>query len=147
MVTGRRAAKKTLRKVPEHMRLGHAGEDVAAAVLQKVGFRLLDRNWRKGRLEIDLVCADGDTVVFVEVKTRQAQGMSDPADAVTPEKQRRLARAAQGWLAAHDAWRRPCRFDVVCVLRNGDTFSAEHYRHAFDFSSSLGGGHTAWQPW
>jgi putative endonuclease len=109
--------------------------------------KILDRNWRRGRLELDIVCADGATLVFVEVKTRQAEGMSDPADALTTAKRRMMTKAAQAWLAAHNAWRRPCRFDVVCVCKRGLTLCAEHYRHAFDFSPALGGGHTAWQPW
>lgn len=130
-----------------HLLVGRAGEDAAAELLRKKGLKILERNWRKGRLELDIVCADGTTLVFVEVKTRQAEGMSDPADALTPAKRRVLTRAAQAWLAAHNAWRRPCRFDVVCVRKRGLALSAEHYRHAFDFSPTLGGGHTAWQPW
>ena len=130
-----------------HILVGRAGEDAAAALLRKKGLKILDRNWRRGRLELDIVCADGETIVFVEVKTRQARGMSDPADALTPAKRRLVIKAAQAWLAAHNAWRRPCRFDVVCVRKDGLTLSAEHYRHAFDFSSALGGGHAAWQPW
>jgi ribonuclease HII len=133
--------------LPEHILSGMAGEDAAAELLRKKGMQILDRNWRKGRLELDIVCLDGDTLVFVEVKTRNAQGMSEPADALTPAKRRVLVRAAQAWLGAHNAWRRPCRFDVVCVLKNDFDFSAEHYSDAFDFSPTLGGSHTAWQPW
>lgn len=108
---------------------------------------MLDRNWRQGRLELDLVCRDGETVVFVEVKSRKARGQGSPAEAVTPAKQRVLGRAAQAWLAAHQAWQSPCRFDVVCVLRDGDILRLEHHRHAFDFSPALDSGHAPWQPW
>ena len=130
-----------------HILLGRAGEEAAAALLQRAGFTLLDRNWRQGRLELDMVCRDGEELVFVEVKTRRSAGYGGPAGAVTPAKQRVLTRAAQAWLAAHDAWQNPCRFDVVCLLRHGDTFSAEHYPHAFDFSPALDRGHASWQPW
>ncbi|MDR2574798.1 MAG: YraN family protein [Desulfovibrio sp.] len=129
------------------MLVGRVGEDAAVSLLREKGLKILDRNWRKGRLELDIVCADREAIVFVEVKTRQARGMSDPAAALTLAKRRLVIKAAQAWLAAHDAWRRPCRFDVVCVRKDGLTLSAEHYRHAFDFSSALGGGHAAWQPW
>lgn len=132
---------------PEHLRFGRAGEDAAAAFLERAGYSVLDRNWRQGRLELDLVCRHGETVVFVEVKSRKVRGQGSPAQAVTPAKQRVLGRAAQAWLAAHEAWQQPCRFDVVCVLRDGDILRLEHHRHAFDFSPALDSGHAPWQPW
>lgn len=132
---------------PEHLLFGKAGEDAAAAFLERAGYCLLDRNWRQGRLELDLVCRDGETVVFVEVKSRKARGQGSPAEAVTPAKQRVLGRAAQAWLAAHRAWQSPCRFDVICVLREGDILRLEHHCHAFDFSPALDSGHASWQPW
>ena len=74
--------------------------------LLATGMELLDCNWRSGRLELDIVCRDGDTVVFVEVKTRSGSTYGGPAAALTPAKQRTLCRAARAWLAAHDAWHR-----------------------------------------
>lgn len=130
-----------------HLVLGRQGEEAAAGVLRRAGLRILDRNWRQGRLELDLVCRDGGTVVFVEVKTRTSRERGGPEGAITPAKQRSLCRAAQAWLAAHDAWDAPCRFDVVCLIACDGTFSAEHYRHAFDFTPSLDRRHAAWQPW
>ena len=128
-------------------RTGDAGEDAAALFLQQAGFRVLARNWRQGRLELDIVCREGDVLVFVEVKTRAAGGMLLPGEAVTPRKRATLFRAARAWLAAHDDWDAPCRFDVVCVTRRADTFTVEHIPHAFDISPFVDGGHTAWQPW
>lgn len=136
-----------LKGTAPHMALGRQGEDAAADILRRAGLRILDRNWRQGRLELDLVCRDGGTVVFVEVKTRASRERGGPEDAVTPAKRRSLGRAAQAWLAAHDAWDAPCRFDVVCLIARDGTFSAEHYRHAFDFIPSLDRRHAAWQPW
>ena len=75
-----------------HIRLGQAGEEAAVMLLTRAGFTLLDRNWRQGRLELDMVCRDGREVVFVEVKTRRSDGYGGPAAAVTPAKQRALAR-------------------------------------------------------
>ena len=132
---------------PAHVRLGAQGEDAALALLLRNGFTLLDRNWRSGRLELDLVCREGGTVVFVEVKTRSSAEYGGPAAALTPAKRRALCRAAGAWLAAHDAWGSPCRFDVVCVLRRGDVLYPEHYRHAFSCEPSMDSGHAAWQPW
>lgn len=136
----------TARAAAAKMR-GQHGEDAAEAHLLTLGMRILARNWRRGRLELDIICAEGDTLVFVEVKTRAADGMAAPADALTPRKRAALIRAAQTWLSEHDAWHRPCRFDVVSVLDDGAHLTLEHYRHAFDLSAPLGGGNPPWQPW
>ncbi len=128
-------------------RTGDQGEEAAARLLRSRGLRILDRNWRAGPLELDMVCADGDTLVFVEVKTRAANGMTSPADGITARKRRLLFQAARAWLGAHAAWDRPCRFDVVCVIRDGALFTPEHCPHAFDISEFVDCRHTAWQPW
>lgn len=130
-----------------HLELGREGEIIAAGLLHKAGLKILDRNWRQGRLELDIVCRDGQTLVFVEVKTRVSNQRGGPQGAVTTAKQRTLCRAAQAWLSAHDAWDASCRFDVVCIIAHDGIFSAEHYRHAFDFTPSLDHCHAAWQPW
>ena len=136
-----------LKKPAPHLTLGRRGEDAAAGILRRAGMSILDRNWREGRLELDLVCKDGDTVVFVEVKTRSTAERGGPEGALTQAKQRSLSRAAQAWLAAHEAWDAPCRFDVVALVARDGTFSAEHYRHAFDLASPLDSCHAPWQPW
>ncbi|MBB5142093.1 putative endonuclease [Desulfovibrio intestinalis] len=130
-----------------HLRLGKEGEDAAAALLKRKGYTLLDRNWRQARLELDMVCRDGDTIVFVEVKTRGSDKHGGPAYAISQTKQRTLCRAARAWLAAHEAWDQPCRFDVICALRNGSTLHLEHFCHAFDCPPALDSSHTSWQPW
>lgn len=132
---------------PQAARLGRQGERAAAALLTRAGLRVLARNWRAGRLELDLVCRDGDTLVFVEVKTRSTAAFGGPAAAVSPAKRRALSRAAQIWLDEHGDWDRPCRFDVVCVVRAGEALELEHYPHAFDYEPPVGHRHAAWQPW
>ena len=127
--------------------IGARGEEAAAQLLAQRGLRVLARNWRHGGLELDIVCDDRGTLVFVEVKTRAANGPARPDEALTPAKRGKLVRAARHYLAAHDAWDRPCRFDLVCVVHDGATLTLEHYPHAFDLTASLGGGDPAWQPW
>ncbi len=105
-----------------HLYTGRKGEDAAAGEAKARGWKILDRNWRAGRLELDIVCEDGEEIVFLEVKTRAEQGLLSPAEALSPEKCRRLTRAAQAWLDAHDAWERPCRFDLACVTAGSDGF-------------------------
>jgi putative endonuclease len=130
---------------------GMAGEDAAADHVRRLGWRILDRNWRKGPLELDLVCRDGDTVVFLEVKTRSSGGLSGPAAAFTPEKQRRVVRAARAWLAAHRAWVSPCRFDLAAVTLENGRYQTELTSHVIElgagFGKIVGGGHAPWQPW
>ncbi|MDD4701151.1 MAG: YraN family protein [Desulfovibrio sp.] len=130
-----------------HLQLGKEGEDAAAILLTRKGYALLDRNWRKARLELDMVCRDGDTIVFVEVKTRGSDKFGGPTSAISLSKQRTLCRAARAWLAAHAAWDQPCRFDVICALRDGSTLHLEHFCHAFDCPPALDSSHSSWQPW
>lgn len=96
-------------------RLGRHGEDLACAELQRRGYSILARGHRSRFGEIDVVARDGGTLVFVEVKTRGAKTCGDPADAVTPDKQRRVAAMAADYLARYAASGQPCRFDVVTV--------------------------------
>ena len=81
--------------------------------------------------EIDLVLRDGETWVFVEVKSRQA-GTAEAARAVTADKRRRLGRAAAMWVARHGVPAGGCRFDVVTVGAPGPEPVIEHYRAAFE---------------
>ena len=136
----------------EAARFGREGEEAAARHLLGLGWKILDRNWRGGHLELDLVCREGDTLVFVEVKTRNADDPALPAEAFTPAKQRRVVRAARAWLDAHDAWALPCRFDLAGVTRTADgLYHTELTRHvielSFDAGHPVGGGHASWQPW
>ena len=130
--------------------LGRRGEDVAAAFARRRGWRILDRNWHYGRVELDMVARDGRELVFVEVKTRTAGGAGSPADALTPAKLSHIRKAAQAWLSCHDAWDQPCRFDVLCLVHDGTTFNVEHMPDAFRFSDgrrAVDRRNAAWQPW
>ncbi|AGW14830.1 hypothetical protein DGI_3116 [Megalodesulfovibrio gigas DSM 1382 = ATCC 19364] len=101
-----------------------------------------------------MVCETRDGVlVFVEVRTRSAGSRGNPAETVTPAKQRLLARAAALWLSAHDCWHRPCRFDVLAVcagnpaLNPGEAWTITHHPHAFEVADAMDRGHSHWQPW
>ena len=95
---------------------GARGEDLAVAVLRRSGYRILERNFRTPVGEIDVVAEEGDILCFVEVKWRWGTGTGHPGEAVTVEKQRRIARAAEWYLARHGGPARPCRFDVVAII-------------------------------
>lgn len=96
-------------------RLGREGEDLACAELEKLGYIVIERRYRTRFGEIDIVADDAGTVVFVEVKTKTDCSFGDPAEAVTSQKQRRLASMAEDYAAGHRLDRIPCRFDVVGV--------------------------------
>jgi putative endonuclease len=100
---------------------GRAGEDAAAETLGARGYRVLVRNLRLGRGEIDLVCEHDGDVVFVEVKARRGAAFGTPAEAVTWRKQRALLALAARYLQRTGRGDRTCRFDVVEVwLAAGD---------------------------
>lgn len=104
---------------------------MAARHLERAGCRVLDRNWRAGRLEIDLVVREGATIAFVEVKTRRP-GPQHPAEAVDRRKRSRLRRAAARWIATHAERAAEYRFDVVSVSVGTDGLGrVRHDRGAF----------------
>lgn len=100
--------------------LGTMGEDAAVAFLRQRGFRVLDRNWRTARGELDIVAAEGDCLVVCEVKTRRSMDFGHPVEAVGARKLRRLRSLAGAWLAER-ALHAPCiRIDVIGILVPGD---------------------------
>lgn len=105
---------------------------MAAAYLQAQGLRVKARNYRQKIGEIDIICMDGDTYVFVEVKTRKNHGFGHPLEAVTSRKQRQICRAALFYLSAHDLQDVPVRFDVVGVTLTEPAPQITHVIAAFD---------------
>ena len=95
--------------------LGREGEDRAAKFLAKRGYRILERNYRTRSGEIDLIALDRGVVVFVEVKTRTSDAFGAPELAVTPQKQKRMLKAALGYMKYRKLHQVPCRFDVVAI--------------------------------
>ena len=96
--------------------LGAQGERIAARFLRRQGYRITGRNVHTGRYEIDIVAEEGDTLVFVEVKTRRSAEFAAPEANITYQKRQHLRRAAKYYLATHDLHDRYCRFDVVTVV-------------------------------
>jgi putative endonuclease len=112
--------------------LGQVGEELACDLLRKKGYTVVERGFRIFRGEIDVVARDGDTLVFVEVKTRADESYGRPEESVTPAKQRQIRRIAQGYLVAKSLGEVPCRFDVVAILYRGpDDYRLEHFKDAF----------------
>ncbi len=114
--------------------LGQRGEAAAARYLRRRRYKILARSYRFGRGELDLVVLDGETIVFVEVKTRQSQDAGHPAEAVDTHKQRQLTRLALGFLKRYGLLECPARFDVIAVTWPAQKWlpAIEHIKHAFE---------------
>ena len=114
--------------------MGRIGEDEVCQYLIEHGHTILDRNWRCGHLEIDLVSLACDGIHFVEVKTRTAPVQGEPQDAVTPSKQRNVAAAAGRYLAAKkgllgedvEVW-----LDVAAVTYDGGKSELRYFPAAY----------------
>lgn len=109
----------------EHNDVGREGEALAANFLQQKGYEIVDRNWRYGPKEIDIVARDGDTMVFVEVKTRSTLAFELPQEAVTKKKMKNLVEAADAYLIQHNI-DLESRFDIVAVLNGNPPKVIEH---------------------
>jgi len=119
-----------LRRQPKPV--GAQGEDLAARALRREGYRILDRNVRLGRFEIDIVAQEGDTIAFVEVKTRRRTDVADPEDNVDAAKRRHLSAAAHRYMSLHPQPDLYYRYDVVAVACQDERNPAiTIYRDAF----------------
>jgi putative endonuclease len=112
--------------------LGKTVESLACAELERRGYAIIARRYRTRFGEIDIVARDGETTVFVEVKTRAGDAFGGAAAAVTGWKQRRITNMAVDYLSRHQLHDRPCRFDVVTVDVVDGGAQVEVYPHAFD---------------
>ena len=111
---------------------GKIGEDLACRELERRGYAILARRYRRRSGELDIVARDGATIVFVEVKARGGRAFGEAAESVTAIKRRRIVHLALDYLVHHRLTGRPCRFDVVGIHREGDRVRVEVYQNAFD---------------
>lgn len=103
-------------------RVGQAGEDLAAAMLEQHGYAIVERNAR-GLGEIDIIAYDGDVLVFVEVRARKRGALVDAQASLDARKTARMWRAATSYLAGW-ASPPPCRFDAVVLVHDGVSMEA-----------------------
>ncbi len=119
--------------------LGERGEIAAAKFLQRLGYRIVTTRLRQRYGEVDIIAVDGQTVVFVEVKTRRLDATTQPAEAVDLARQQRLTRAALAFLKFHGLFEYPSRFDVVEVVWPKDV-QQPTIRHILDAFPAAGRG-------
>lgn len=112
---------------------GDRGEREAARYLRSQGFRILATQSRNRIGELDIIALDGETVVFIEVKTRASHAAGHPLEAVTPAKQRQLTRAALAWQKRRRLLERRGRFDVIAITWQDNQHPLiQHIRNAFE---------------
>ena len=99
----------------ERRRFGNQGEALAAGYLESKGFGILERQYSQPYGEIDLICLDGDEVVFVEVKSRRTNQYGYPEDSVTPKKIKHLLRVIESYLVSSHRVDKQWRIDVVAI--------------------------------
>ena len=105
--------------ITERQQRGAIGEQAAVDYLRQQGFMIVERNWRAGKSEIDIIASRYDELHFVEVKTRKFGTMTAPEDALTEQKARAMRRAASAYMAQHRCMLEP-RFSLVAIEMVGD---------------------------
>jgi len=115
-----------------HNDIGHLGEDAACAYLVRHGYRIIDRNWRLGNIEIDIIAENKEYIVFVEVKTRTTMYADTTPEEYVDEHKRRFMTIAGNAYVKHNRINKNLRFDICGILWNKLTCEAEDIRYYED---------------
>ena len=114
----------------KHYNLGIKGEEVAANYLAGLGYKIIERNWRHRKDEIDIIALDGRFLVIVEVKTRSTDVFGDPEEAVNITKQKFLIRATEEYIFMKDL-NLETRYDIISIIIKGNRETIRHIKEAF----------------
>jgi putative endonuclease len=110
--------------------LGQKGEDLAVEYLKNAGFKIIARNWKWGKHEIDIIAENNDFIIFAEVKTRTDDYQMHPVTAITREKQKSIIWAADGYIKKYNI-DKESRFDVLTIIKKSENFEIDHIENAF----------------
>jgi putative endonuclease len=110
--------------------LGNKGEELATGYLRKAGYKILKRNWKWGKNEIDIIAEKDDMLVFIEVKTRSDNPQVHPRTAITAEKQKSMIYAADGYIRKFRI-DKEARFDLLFIIMQGEQPQFELIEDAF----------------
>ncbi len=114
----------------QHFDLGKQGEKVALLYLLNKGYIIHEKNWRHGKIEIDLIAEKDERIVFVEVKTRSTDYFGEPEEAVDRDKEKQLINGAQIFADQH-ALEEEIRFDIISIVLNAEQVRVNHIEDAF----------------
>ena len=110
--------------------LGQKGERMAEQFLSEKGCKIIQRNYRHKRSEVDLIIKDGQFLVFAEVKTRKSIAYGNPEEAVSEKKAQKIIEAADEYIL-EKKWKGPIRFDIMSIIISGDKTEIKWFKDAF----------------
>lgn len=126
-----RSNNRTPEERREALEFGKNGEQIAAKYLTDKGYTIIEHNYRRGHLEIDLIALDGDELVIVEVKSRAYDNILQPEDAVDHRKRLALIRLANEYVKTHNR-KENVRFDIVSIVSNTNDTEIKHLKNAYN---------------
>ena len=118
----------------ERLELGDFGEDLAFKKIKRLGYKKILRNYRCPLGEVDLIAKDGDTLVFIEIKTRKGRSIGYAKEAVNAKKKRQLSKGALAYMKSNNCCDIKARFDVVAICLGRGEPEIEVIKNAFDLA-------------
>jgi putative endonuclease len=109
----------------DHIKTGSKGEKLATEFLENNGYKILEKNWRSGRYEIDIIAEEKNILVFIEVKTRTTDYYGYPEESVNKTKQDHILQAAEDYVILNNI-NREIRFDIISIIINGNIQKIYH---------------------
>ena len=118
----------------ERLELGKLGEELALKRIKRLGYKKVIRNYTCPLGEVDLIAMDGDTLVFLEIKTRKGRSVAFAKEAVNEKKRRQVSKVALTYMKAKNCWNAKARFDVVAVSLGKGKPEIELIKNAFELN-------------
>ncbi len=117
----------------KNISVGKSGENIAARFLEKKGMKIVARNYRYDRAEIDIIALDGEELVFAEVKTRRNKNYGEPEAAVTKKKLEQIRKAAENFMEENETRLNfsSARIDVIAILLKKNGYETEHFENVY----------------
>lgn len=125
------AKERSVESRQEAKELGETGEQMAARYLEDQGYVILDRNYRKGHKEVDIIALDHGELAVIEVKTRTSEGVFAAEQAVDHRKRQNIIRVANNYVRRYHRTE-PLRFDIIAIVGSGATAEIRHTKNAFN---------------
>ncbi|MBU0989613.1 MAG: YraN family protein [Proteobacteria bacterium] len=123
-----------MRLTKERLELGDFGEGLAFKKIKRLGYKKIVRNYRCPLGEVDLIAKDGETLVFIEIKTRRGRSIGYAKEAVNAKKRRQLSKVALAYMKSNNCAEVKARFDVVAICLGGGEPEIEVIKNAFDLA-------------
>ena len=114
----------------QHNELGKKGEQLAVNFLVENSYEIVERNYRFDKSEVDIIAQKDDVLAIIEVKTRSTNDFGNPQDFVKPKQIQRLVKAVNEYVIENDL-DVEVRFDIIAIVKNGNSFEIEHLKDAF----------------